>query len=308
MKQAQVTTWGESPKLHDVAPPALPADDTLVQVKVLAAGLHGVVRLRATGTHYSAHGLPHIPGSDGVGSTPDGKLVYFSSMTPQGGSFTELINLPRATVVPVPEGANPVQVAGLVNPTMASWMAFAARLTNLPANFTVAIVGATTLSGTVAVSVSRLFGAGKVVGLARSAAKMASLGLDATVELKDDAASTDYSAALDADVILDFLWGPAAMGLLEALRPGKPVQFVQIGTLAGRNAEFNGDLLRGKDITMRGTGPGAWQMSQMFQESPKIVEAIATGKVSPHPFQEIKLENIESAWEHKGTGRVVIVP
>ncbi len=309
MKQAQVAAWGESPTVYDVPAPQFPPPDSdLVQIKVLAAGLHSLVRGRATGKHYSAKSLPHIPGTDGVGLTPEGKLVYFPSMTPHGGSFTELINVPRPATSPVPSGADPIQVAGLLNPVMASWMAYATRTTQLPDHFTAVILGATSLSGIAAVSVSRLFGAGRVVGVARNATKMAALGLDGTVELKDDVKSTDFSAALEADVILDFLYGPGALGLLSAVSPYKPVQYIQIGTAAGTTVEFPGDLLRSKDITMRGTGPGAWQMSQFIKQVPKIIEAIADGKIAKYRFQEVKLNDIQQAWSQPGADRMVIVP
>ncbi|KAH7041977.1 hypothetical protein B0J12DRAFT_702642 [Macrophomina phaseolina] len=309
MKQAQVTTWGEAPKCVEVPTPEAPTSDSgQLQVRVLAAGLHQLVRGRASGIHYSANVLPHIPGADGVGQTPDGKLVYFSTITPTGGSFTQVINVPIASTVPVPDGADPVQVAGLLNPVMASWMALHARTSGLPRGFTAVIVGATGVSGTAAVSVARVFGAGKVVGVARSAAKMEGLGLDAAVELQDDPARTDYSPALDADVILDFLYGPPMLALFQALSPQKPVQYVQIGTVVERTMVFPGDVLRSKDITIRGTGPGAWSMREFAQQSPKMIEAISSGKIKPHRFQEVKLEDIEAVWGQKGGDRTVVVP
>lgn len=309
MKQAQVAAWGESPKSVEAPTPALPsADSGQVQVKVLAAGLHNLVRGRASGNHYSAKVLPHIPGADGVGTTLDGKLVCFSTITPTGGSFTEVINVPVASTTPVQDGADPIQVAGLINPVMASWMALHARTANLPTGFTAVIVGATGVSGTAAVSVARVFGAGKVVGVARSAAKMGGLGLDATVELQDDATKTDYTAALDADVILDFLYGPPMLALFQALKPQKPVQYVQIGTVVEQKMDFPGDVLRSKDITIRGAGPGAWKMQDFAEQCPAIIEAIASGKIKPHKFQEVKLEDIETAWAQKGGDRIVVIP
>ncbi|GME50138.1 Alcohol dehydrogenase superfamily zinc-containing [Neofusicoccum parvum] len=307
MKQAQVTVWGEAPKCVSV--PDLPAASSgQVQIRVLAAGLHNLVRSRAAGKHYSAQGLPHTPGVDGVGTTADGRLVYFATLTPTGGSFAETVNVPIAATTPVPAGADAVQVAGLLNLVMASWMALATRTTALPAGFTAVVVGATSLSGAAAVSVARAFGAARVVGVARNAAKMAPLGLDAAVELADDPDRTDYAAALDADVILDFLYGPPMLALFRALGKGKPVQYVQCGTVVERSMDFPGDVLRSKDITLRGTGPGAWRMEQFAEHSPRMVEAIASGKIAPHKFQEVKLEDVEEAWARKGGDRMVIVP
>ncbi|KAJ6480317.1 hypothetical protein C8R45DRAFT_1005180 [Mycena sanguinolenta] len=300
MKQVQVKAWGETPVCVSLPEPQpLPADSPLVQVRLLAAGLHQVVRARASGTHYSAQGLPHVVGTDGVGTTvPEGKLVYFSAMSPTGGSFADIVTVPKAALTELPSSADPVQVAGLGNPVLASWMGLATRVDHklVPEAFTCLIIGATTLSGKAAVSVARQFGAGKVIGAARSVNKMEGLGLDGTVELNDaDATKTDWAAALGADVVLDFLWGPQAASFVEALKPGKTVQYVQLGTLSGRDTPFPGDVLRAKDLILRGSGPGAWSFPQLGQESPKMIGAIATGKIQPHKFKEMKLDEIELA-------------
>lgn len=307
MKQVQVTNWGDPPKYIEVADPGAPPSGH-VQLRVLAAGVHQLVKSRAAGKHYSAHVLPHIPGVDGVGQDADGKLYYFSTMTEQGGSMTDMINVPAQRLVPVPDGADPIQVAGLVNPVMASWMALAKRTTGLQPGFAALVLGATGVSGVAAVDVARAFGAGKVVGVARSAAKMAGLGLDATIELGPDQANTDWSPAMDADVVLDLLYGPATLSLLQSLKPTKPVQYVQIGTVVQRTVELPGDLLRSKDITMRGTGPGAWQMGDFFKEAADMTKAIASGKVRPSKFQEVKMSDVETAWTQKGGDRMVIIP
>lgn len=305
MKQAQVTSWGEPPKLVELSDLGAPPPGHL-QLKVLAAGIHNLVRSRAAGRHYSAHSLPHIPGVDGVGQTSDGRLFYFSTLTDTGGSMTEMINVPVEKTVAVPDGADPVQVAGLVNPVMASWMALSSRTVGLKPGFTAVVLGATGVSGAAAVNVARVFGAGKVVGAARSAAKMADLRVEAAIELASDTSQTDWTAALDVDVILDFLYGPATLALFRALKPTKPVQYVQVGTIVEPTIELPGDVLRSKDITIRGTGPGSWQGKELAAEAPNMVQAIATGRVKPGEFQEVKWQNIETAWGEKGGHRMVI--
>ncbi|KAL0261715.1 hypothetical protein SLS55_003145 [Diplodia seriata] len=325
MKEAQVTTWGAAPHCTTVPTPAPPAEtDELVQIRVLAAGLPTLVRSRAAGTHYStaaarlANQTPHVPGVDGVGATvPDGRLVYFATFAPLGGTFAQYVNAPRGALVPVPVDAGKdekaivdlaVQVAGQMNPVMASWMALAARTSDLKPGFAAVVVGATGLAGAAAVGVARAFGAGRVVGVGRDAAKMRAdgLGLDAVVVL--DGERTDYGEAAGADVVLDFLYGPPTLGLLRALRPKGPVQYVQIGTVVDRDMALPGDILRSKDITIRGAGPGSWRMEDFAAEAPRMIEAIVAGKIRPYKFQEVKLEDIEEAWGQKGGDRMVIVP
>ena len=307
MKVAQVTEWGQSPKTKEVDGPPAPGPDE-VQVKMLASGVHRLVQSRAAGKHYSARGLPHIPGVDGVGEKSDGKLVYFFTMTPQGGSFQEVLNVPKHAVIPVPHGGDLVQVAGLVNPVMASWMGIKYRTANLPKDFSVLILGVTSTSGSVAISVARALGAGKVYGCARSAAKMQPLGLDGTIELKSVAEETDFTSVADVDLVLDFLYGPATAQFLKTAKPTTPMQYVQIGTVVDLTMELPGDLLRSKDITLRGTGPGSWRMQQYVEQLPGMVALIASGKVKKQVFKEIKLDDVEKAWGQGGSDRMMVVP
>ena len=117
MKAVTVSNWGDAPSYTADAPDLPAPGDGEVQLKVLGSGLHRLVRAQALGTHYSARNnpLPYTPGSDGVGLTPDGKQVYFVSIA-KGGGFAEYINVPKVRLIELSEGADPVQVAGLVNP------------------------------------------------------------------------------------------------------------------------------------------------------------------------------------------------
>jgi len=308
MKLAQVTDFAQGPKYVEAEAPPVPAPDSdLVQVTMLGAGLHRLVRSRAEGKHYSAKGLPHIPGVDGVGRTTDGKLVYFSAMTPKGGSFAEIINVPKAATIPVPEGVDPVQIAGLVNPGMSSWLAVKTRTENLPKDFKVLILGATTTSGALAVELVRTLGAGKIIGVARNLAKLQTLGLDDSIELKEPAEETDFSKAADVDLILDYLWGAPALQLLKSLPSfTKPIQFVQIGSMSGLDIPFPSDILRSKNITMRGSGPGSFTIPQMQQNLRSLItEALV--HVKPQKFKVVSLKDIESAWSDE-KDRLVFVP
>lgn len=258
-----------------------------VQVTVLAAGIPCLVKSRAAGTHYSAKGLPHIPVVDGVGKTPDGKPVYFSAMTPTGGSFTEKINVPKAMLIEVPTGADPIQIAGLVNPGMSSWLAVKYRTKDLPRDYKVVILGATTTSGSLAIDLQRQLGAGKVVGIARNVTKLQSLSLDDYIELKVPASDTDFSAAADADVILDYLWGAPAIALLRSLPAfTKPFQFVQIGSMSGVEAPFPSDVLRSKNIVITGSGPGSFMIPQLTEGIKSLIQEGLVG-VSPRPFKVV---------------------
>ncbi|KIV95577.1 hypothetical protein PV10_03213 [Exophiala mesophila] len=306
MRAITVSSWGASPAFSSSHPsPAAPTSDQ-VTLKILAAGLHQLVRAQASGTHYSTTSatLPYVPGSDGVGVTPDGQTVYFSSIA-TGGAFAESITVPKSAITPIPEGADPVQIAGLLNPGMSSWMALKTRTENLPAKFTVAIVGVTAISGKVAVQFSRLIGAGRVIGLARNAKELAAIDLDERIVLKDNPEETDYSTLGDVDVILDYLYGPGIMALLNALKSSVPTQYVQIGSMASQDLSFPAAIFRSKNLTIRGSGPGAWSGAQFGEQLPSLLAAVA--KLPNLDLKVRKLEDAEQAWAAK-RDRTVFVP
>ncbi|KIW92363.1 uncharacterized protein Z519_07347 [Cladophialophora bantiana CBS 173.52] len=308
MRAITVSSWGSPPQFTSSHPDPSSSSDTSVTLKVLASGLHQLVRSQAAGTHYStkASTVPYIPGADGVGETPDGQRVYFNSIT-TGGGFAEYITVPKANVSPIPKGADPVVIAGLTNPGMSSWMAFAARVEPpLPQNFTVVIVGVTAISAKVAVQFARARGAAKIIGVARNAKEMASIpGLDERIVLANNPSETDFSSLTDVDLILDYLYGPAVAALLDQLKSTVPTQFVQIGTVAATDMALPGAILRSKNITLRGAGPGAWAMSHYAKEVPALLAAVAT--LPDMDLKVRKLEEAEAAWAAKKE-RTVFVP
>ncbi|KAF2436711.1 hypothetical protein EJ08DRAFT_654898 [Tothia fuscella] len=232
-----VTNWSKAPIYVELDNPSIP-DPGTVQIKVTATGLHSVVRSRASGKHFSSGDLPHVPGVDGVGKTSDGQSVYFSTFN-TGGSYCDVVNVPRQAISPLPAGVDEIQVAAYTNPGLSSWMALKTRTNNLPPNFTVLIMGTTSASGTFAVSVARALGAGRVIGCARNTKKMSSLGLDEMIELREPVADTDFSMARDVDVVLDYLYGAPTEQLFKSpLASSRRVQYVHIGGLAGLEFEF----------------------------------------------------------------------
>lgn len=306
MHTALVTKWGELPKYVEVETPPVPsADSDLIQIKMVSSGLHQVAKSRAAGTHYSAKTLPHVPGVDGVATTSDGKYVYFSTIA-TGGSMSEIINVPKKDTTPLPEGLDPVQAAALLNPAMSSWMAMQTRTFDLPEKFTVLIMGATTMSGTIAIPLVRSLGAAKVIGVARNVAALEKLELDETIQLEDSAEKTDFSKLGDIDVVLDYLWGPPTAHLFNQLASKVPVQYVQIGSMAGLEANIASANLRSKQITMRGAGPGSWTFPQLVGEYGNILNALKG--VKKQDVRVVKLADIEKVWNEESKTRIVFVP
>lgn len=202
-----------------------------------------------------------------------------------------------------------MQVAALANPAISSWMALRTRvdLAILPKGFSVLVMGATSESGKIAVEFARHLGAGKLIGVARNAEKLASVGVDVAIVLKENVEETDFSGMGHVDVILDYIFSAPTLQLLKSLKAKVPVQFVHIGGLAGPTVELPGGLLRRMNLTIRGCGPGAWTFSQLVKEVPEMLEPVA--RLARRDFSIVKLADVEEKWNQKIAGeRIVYVP
>ena len=304
MRQAQVAEWGQPPKCIEVPELPPPSEDE-VRIKIIATGLHQVVRSRASGKHYLSGRLPHVPGVDGVGTTDDGRTVYFSSFAVP--SFSEYVNMPKASVMPLPEGIDPIQAAGITNPAMSSWAALKLRTSNLPKDFSVLIVGATSASGRVAVHLAKSLGAKRVVAAARNRSALDSVGADETIVLADEAEKTDFSTVGEVDVILDYVYGPLTVHLLSSIKAVKPVDYIHIGALSGQmEIILPGAILRSKNVALRGSGPGAWNPQELGKIMPDLLTALKT--VPPQPVRTAKFADVESEWSNKTSERLVFMP
>ncbi|KAI0129752.1 hypothetical protein BJ170DRAFT_617440 [Xylariales sp. AK1849] len=308
MHAAKVENWSEGPRYVSADKPPAPSSDQ-IQLRVLAAGLHNVVRSRASGKHYSAQTLPHIPGIDCVGKDEStGQLYYVTHFGGSFGTFAEYINVPKDISIPVPEGVDQANFAASVNPAMSSWMAITQRTDNLPKDFTALIVGATSASGKLAVHAAKALGAARVVGIARDEkALKADKALDEYIALKDPVTETDFSR-VDADVIIDYIYGDVAHHLLTSLKTKKPVQYIQVGTLSGQpEIPLFGPLLRSTNLTLRGAGPGSWTLSALGVELKALIPAMAKWPLS-EAFK-VPLKDIQDTWNDKSIkGRIVFIP
>ncbi|KAI0811857.1 hypothetical protein GGR55DRAFT_688413 [Xylaria sp. FL0064] len=309
MHAAQVLDWAEGPRYVGVDDPPAPSENEL-QLRVLAAGVHQVVRSRASGQHYTSGALPHTVGIDCVGrDVATGKLHFYVNMKPGFGSFAELINVPKDAVHPLPESVDPVSFAASVNPAMSSWLALNQRTSNLPEKYTVLILGATSASGRLAALVAKELGAAKVIGVARDEAALAKIdGLDQFVVQKDPLTDTDFSQ-VEADVVLDYVYGDLAVHTLSTLTIQRPLQYVNIGLLSRKEVAIPPTILRSRDITIRGSGPGAIRPQAMAREIKRLVPAM-TGWKLPGGYS-VPLQNIQEAWRDKslgGKGRLVFTP
>ena len=216
MKAAVVTAPDATPEYADFSEPRV--DDGYELVELVAAGLHPIVRSLAAGRHYgSTQSWPLVPGIDVVARTAAGDFIYTGFVRPPHGTFAERMAVPKTMRISLPPGADPVKVAGGLNPAFASWLPLKARVGEIGSLATVLVLGVTGMAGYLAVQHARLLGASRVVGVGRNPARLArvaALGA-ATVALSGNR-EVDAAAILAAlggttpSIVLDFLWASAA--------------------------------------------------------------------------------------------------
>jgi len=319
MNAAIVDSYEKPPRYGTFEDPV--AGDGEVLVKVIAAGLHPIVRALAKGTHYGSTGqLPLIPGVDGVGRLPDGTRVVFGPTRPPYGSFAELSVSRSVVCTPIPEGLDDATVAAMLNPGMSSWGALQHRA-HFVAGESVLILGATGSAGKMAVQIAKRMGARRVVAVGRDADALEetkALGADATISLKQDhnalvASLREEIAGEKTDVVLDYVWGAPAEAVLAAIaqkgldHKSWRLRYVQIGNMAGPTITLEAQILRSTGLEMMGSGFGSVSMEKIFDSLRGILQEAAK-----RPFKiEIRtapLKDVERLWEAKEEARLVFLP
>jgi NADPH:quinone reductase-like Zn-dependent oxidoreductase len=312
---AVVKTLGQIPvyELIDLPPPTT----NQVQVKVIATGVHRVVRAIASGRHYvKPKTMPLIPGVDGVGTLSNGKKIYFFS---PNGSMSEHVNVDPELTIDLPNTADPIVFAAIMNAGLASWMALRERAHIQPGE-TVLILGVTGSSGQMAATSAHLLGAKRVVGVGRNASILNQLlangTIDVAIALDND--ETKYQQAIEkeaanVDIVIDYLWGRPTEMTMAAIQSARKdaaqrLRWVEVGQMAGETIQCSAGLLRSKNIEIIGSGIGPISLKEMLKSLKDMVPLVMEGKLTTS-VMAIPLKDIEKKWEETANvgERVVVV-
>jgi NADPH2:quinone reductase len=265
MKAAVLHTLGKVPRFEEFAEPTPGKDEAVIRVR--AASLKAVDRQMAGGSHYaSPREFPIVCGTDGVGDLEDGTRVFFGGPRRPYGAMAERTVAPRAFCFPVPAGIDDETAAALPNPGVSAWLSLTHRA-KLAAGETVLILGATGVTGQLAVQIAKLLGAKRVIGAGRDArmlGRLTELGADATIQLEQDWNVLKEAFARQAgeqgfDVIIDYVWGRPTEALLAAITKSefaaatKEARLVQVGESAGATITLPAAVLRSTALTILGT-------------------------------------------------------
>ncbi len=306
MRAAVVTDFAEPP-VYEEFPEPEPVEGEVVG-EVLAAAVSNLVRLVASGQHYSsAAEPPMVAGIDGVARLPDGELVYVSGVRSPWGMLAERAAVPVAATRPVPDGLGAGQASAVVNAAFASWLPLT-RIMEPGATPTVLILGATGAAGSVAVSIAKQLGARRVVAAGREGPALrraTDRGADELIALDDSFAEAVAAVGRDGvDIVLDFLWGAVATAAMNALARSAPhpqyrMDWVNLGALDGAGVPLEATLLRMSDLHVWGSGAGAYSGERRRAAVDAALDLAARGVIEVD-LQERRLADVRQTWNDRG--------
>jgi NADPH2:quinone reductase len=319
MHAAVLHSLGKAPQYEQFPKPV--AGDGEVIVHVHAASLKPVDKQLAGGSHFaSPRQLPVVCGSDGVGHLDDGQRVFFGGVRPPYGAMAERTIVPQAFTFPVPENVDDETAAALPNPAISAWLSLAYRA-RLAKGENVLILGATGVTGKLAVQIARLLGAARVVAAGRNQKALSTLhdlGADATISLTLAEAELSEPFVREAgqsgfQVVIDYVWGRPAEAFLTAITRKEfaviksETRFVQVGESAAPTITLPAAVLRSTALTIMGTAgiPPRDALVEAFQQ---VMAHAAKGELHIET-ERVPLADIERAWQSDQPGRrLVVIP
>lgn len=312
---------GTVPRYEEFPDPVVADKNREVIVHVHAAALKPVDRQLASGSHYaSPSNLPCICGSDGIGHLDDGQRVFFGGPRAPYGAMAQRTVVPRVLTFTVPENLNDETAAALPNPGVSAWLSLAYRA-KVARGENVLILGATGVTGKLAVKIAKLLGAARVVAAGRNQQVLNTLhdlGADATISLalpegELRAAFLREAGQSGFQVVIDYVWGRPAETFLAAITQREfaviksETRYVQVGESAGPTITLPAAVLRSTALTILGTAgiPAREVLLDAFQQ----VMAYAAKRELAIDTERVPLADIEKAWQGDQPGRrQVIIP
>jgi NADPH:quinone reductase-like Zn-dependent oxidoreductase len=316
MRAGVVQKLGQTPSIGDFPEPIAAEGEVLLTV--LAASLKPVDRQLAAGTHFaSPREFPRVCGSDGVGRLADGSRVFFGGPRRPYGSFAERTVVRRAQCFQVPESLDDATAAAIPNPGVSAWLSLGHRA-KLTAGETVLVLGATGVTGALAVTIAKILGAGRVVAAGRNQtvlARLKSLGADSVLSLDQPRealieALRRQNSERRFDVVIDYVWGPPLEAVLAAMTTdeftacGSATRIVQVGDSAAPTIELRAAALRSTALVILGTG-GIPPMEVLADALGRVFELAARGALHI-AVEEWPLAEIESGWNRPASSRRLV--
>jgi NADPH:quinone reductase-like Zn-dependent oxidoreductase len=304
VKAAVIMQKDQPPIYGDFKEPMSAPDHSIVYVQ--ASSISQITKARASATHYSSDNkVPFVPGFDGVGTLEDGSRVYFLLPISPFGAMAEFCLADKKHYIQIPQTLDAEMVAAMAIPGMSSWAALVEQA-QMIAGETVFINGAGGISGRLAIQIAKYLGAKTIIATARKSSlfdELFELGADQCLLLTDDSQTMEDTfksvCKQGVNIVLDYLWGPSALTLVNAIAKNSPqeipVRYVQIGSIGGATIPFPASVLRSSGLRLMGSGLGSLSIQTMLDSvSQVLINTPAAGlKIN---IQQIPLAQVQTAW------------
>lgn len=282
---------------------------------VCAAALSGFDKAVALGRHYfTMPEGPFVLGREGVARDDRGGLIYFNVLAPVApfGSMAERTLIDPRFSFPAPDVVAPAMAAALGNAGLAAWLALSWRARIKPGD-RVLILGATGMSGLIAVTAAKRLGAGKVIAAGRNADRLQlakRFGADETVDITATDLVGRYREAAQGtvDIVIDYLCGAPAEAALDVVSTYGRV--VHVGTSAGPSMKVMGANTRRTCVDILGFAYYHAPIEAQAAAFGELCRLAAAGEVSVD-FEVRPLAEAVAAWDAHASGtsrRQVLVP
>ena len=290
-------------ELRDVPDPSVEGGQALVRVR--AAGINFADVLIRRGRYPQMPEFPAVLGVELAGELEDGTRVL--AIVP-AGAYAELAAVPRASLVPLPDGAEFVEGAGFLLTFLTAYVPLTRQM-RLPEGATVLVHAAAGGVGTATIQVARALGA-RIVAAAGSPEKLElcyELGAEEAYvydELPDD---------LRVDVVVDPVGGELFEAAVARLRPLG--QLVAIGYAGGLWPGLQPAQIVGRNVGVQGVYIG-----RLLRHAPDVVAAAtrellelwSSGRIRPVVGAEFPLAEVEDAHalveSRRSVGKVLLLP
>ncbi len=306
-------------KVKDMPEPEPGSKEVVIEAE--AIGVNFPDGLLVQGLYQVKPPTPFVPGMELVGTisaagdesgfNAGDRVAAITSI----GAFAERVKAHKNVVMPVPSGADAGELAALLCGYGTSHHALRQR-GQLKEGETLAVTGASGLTGLAAVQIGKAMGA-KVIAIASTDAKRkvcADNGAD--VALGYDNLKDDLKAATDgkgADVVFDVVGGDVFHACSRAVNWGG--RLLVIGFADGDIPQFPVNLALVKGYSVVGVFWGSFVQREPLVYAENMKELFGwyqAGSIKPLVENSFALDNAVQALEHihnrKAVGKVVLVP
>ena len=275
-------------------------------VDVLAAALTNLDVATAEGRHYLApEARPFVVGREAVVRAADGRRLWCNavSLVAPYGSMAERTLRRTGYGLPVPQDVPDALAAAIGNAGLAAWLPLSWRARLQPGE-TVMILGATGVTGSIAVTAARRLGAGRVIAAGRrpeALERALAQGADTIVQLDRTDLPQAYRevAGAGVDVVVDYLNGPPAEAALGVMAHGG--RMVQVGSALAPGIHLHAQTARRASLDVLGF---AYYHTPLALQAHAYVELcrLATAGEITLDYELIPLSDFSEAWLRQKAG------